>query len=162
MSSIFFSSSNDEDEDEVNSELSIFTEACQAAYEASKPKIQRTLVERDRYGAHDRLVAAYFSEHPQYGETKFRQRFRMSQRLFTRIVREVTDAFPFFQQTNDCTGKVGATTARDSLLIFCRVIMNLYGEAFLRKPTYNDMEKLYVRHDEKHGFRGMLGSNDCI
>nr|GEW13812.1 protein ALP1-like [Tanacetum cinerariifolium] len=27
-------------------------------------KKQRTLVEKDRYGAHDRLVAAYFSEHP--------------------------------------------------------------------------------------------------
>ncbi|GJY67992.1 gag-pol polyprotein [Tanacetum coccineum] len=105
-----------DDEDEVNSELAIFTEACQAAYEASKPKVHRTTVERDRYGAHDRLVMAYFSEQPQYDEATF----------------------------------------RDNV-----VIMNLYGEEFLRKPTYTDIEKLYAYHNEKHGFPGMLRSIDC-
>ncbi|GJR56230.1 ALP1-like protein [Tanacetum coccineum] len=54
-----------------------------------------------------------------------------------------------------------STTARDSLRIFCKVIMNLNGEEFLRKPTYTDMKKLYVHHDEKHGFPEMLGSIDC-
>ncbi|GJY44573.1 ALP1-like protein [Tanacetum coccineum] len=169
---------------EVNSELVMFTEACQAAYEASKPKVQRTPVERDRYGAHDRLVMACFSEHPQYDEATFRERFRMSRRLFTKIVREVNDASHFFQQRDDCTGQrgisslmkctsairqmaygsvpdsldeylqMGATTARKSLQNFCKVVMNLYGEEFLRKPTYTDMEKLYAYHDEKHGFLG--------
>ncbi|GJU37875.1 ALP1-like protein [Tanacetum coccineum] len=57
--------------------------------------------------------------------------------------------------------QMGATTARDSLRNFCKVIMNLYGEEFLRKPTYTEMEKLYAHHDEKHGFPGMLGSIDC-
>ncbi|GKC62213.1 hypothetical protein Tco_1089811 [Tanacetum coccineum] len=160
MSSGLFLFSSLDDEDEVTSELTIFTEACQAAYEASKPKVLRNPVESDRYGAHDRLVMAYFSDHPQYDESTFRERFRMSRRLFTKIVREVTDAFPFFQQTNDCTGKVnisslmkctsairqmayrvvpdsldkylqmGATTTRDFLRNFCKVIMNLYGEDF--------------------------------
>ncbi|GKC61834.1 ALP1-like protein [Tanacetum coccineum] len=189
-SDLFFYTSSD-DEDEVNSELAVFTEACQAAYEASKPKVHRTPVERDHYGAHDRLVMAYFSEHPQYDEATFRERFRMSRRLFTKIVREVTDASHFFQERYDCTGQrsisalmkctsairqmaygavpdsldeylqMGATTARDSLRIFCKVIMNLYGEEFLRKPTYTDIEKLYAYHNEKHGFPGMLGSIDC-
>ncbi|GKE18813.1 ALP1-like protein [Tanacetum coccineum] len=169
----------------------MFTKACQAAYEASKPKVQRTPVERDRYGAHDCLVMSYFSEHLQYDEATFRDRFRMSRILFTKIVREVTDASHFFQQTDDCTGQrgisslmkctfvirqlaygsvpdsldeylqIGATTARKSLQIFCKVIMNLRGEEFLRKSTYTDIEKLYARHDEKHGFLGMLGSIDC-
>ncbi|GJZ19040.1 ALP1-like protein [Tanacetum coccineum] len=40
--------------------------------------------------------------------------------------------------------------------------MNLYGEEFLRKLTYTNMEKLYAHHDEKHEFPGMLGSIDCI
>ncbi|GJV52790.1 ALP1-like protein [Tanacetum coccineum] len=57
--------------------------------------------------------------------------------------------------------EMGATTARDSLRIFCMIIMNLYGEEFLRNPTYTDMEKLYAYHDKKHGFPGMLGSIDC-
>nr|GEV03418.1 protein ALP1-like [Tanacetum cinerariifolium] len=42
-----------------------------------------------------------------------------------------------------------------------KVIMNLYGEEFLGKPTYTDMEKLYAHHDEKHGFLRMLESIDC-
>ncbi|GJV51223.1 ALP1-like protein [Tanacetum coccineum] len=179
-SNLFFDTSSD-DEDEVNSELAMFMEACQAAYEASKPKVHRTTVERDRYGAHDRLVMAYFFEQPQYDEATFRERFRMSRRLFTKIVREVTDASQFFQERYDCTGQcsisalmkctsairqlaygcvpdsldeylqMGATTSRDSLRIFCKVIMNLYGEEFLRKPTYTDIEKLYAYHNEKHG-----------
>nr|GEV63983.1 retrovirus-related Pol polyprotein from transposon TNT 1-94 [Tanacetum cinerariifolium] len=172
-------------------ELDVFTEACQAAYEASKSKIYRTPVERDHYGAHDRLVMMYFSEHPQYDEATFRERFRMSRRLLTKIVQEVTDASPFFHERYDCTGQrsisalmkctfairqmayravpysldeylqMGATTARDSLRIFCKVIMNLYGEDFLRNQTYTDIEKLYAYHNEKHGFSGMLGSIDC-
>ncbi|GKE48405.1 putative nuclease HARBI1 [Tanacetum coccineum] len=57
--------------------------------------------------------------------------------------------------------QMGATTARDSLRLFCKAIMELYGEEFLRKPTYTDMKKLYAHHGEKHGFFGMLGSIDC-
>nr|GEY80894.1 protein ALP1-like [Tanacetum cinerariifolium] len=188
-SDLFFYTSSD-DKEEFNSELAMFTEVCQAAYEASKPKVQRTQVERDRYGAHDRLVMAYFYEHPQYDKATFRERFRMSRKLFTKIVREVTDASHFFQQRDYCTGQrgisslmkctfvirqmayrfvhdsldeylqMGATTARKSLQIFCKVVMNLYGEEFLRKPTYTDMEKLYSYHDEKHEF-SEISRVDC-
>ncbi|GJX83477.1 putative nuclease HARBI1 [Tanacetum coccineum] len=56
--------------------------------------------------------------------------------------------------------QMGATTARKSLQMFCKAIMELYGEEFLRKPTYTNMKKLYAYHEEKHGFSGMLGSID--
>nr|GEZ72019.1 reverse transcriptase domain-containing protein [Tanacetum cinerariifolium]GEZ73826.1 reverse transcriptase domain-containing protein [Tanacetum cinerariifolium] len=105
-SDLFFNTSSD-DEDEVNSELAIFTEVCQTSYEASKPKVHRTSVQRDRYYARDRLAMAYFSEHPQYDEATFRERFRMSRRLFTKIIREVTEASHFFQQRDDCAGHHG-------------------------------------------------------
>ena len=39
--------------------------------------------------------------------------------------------------------------------------MQIYGPEFLRKPTVIDIEKLYLHHEEKHGFSGMLGSLDC-
>ncbi|GKB04343.1 ALP1-like protein [Tanacetum coccineum] len=147
----------------------MFTEACQAAYEASKPKVQRNPVERDRYGAHDRLVMAYFSEHPQYDEPTFRKRFRMSRRLFTKIVREVTDASLFFQQTNDCTEKVGISALRKCTFAIRQMAYGAFPDSldeylqmeFLRKPTYTDMEKIYAYHDEKHGFPRMLGSIGC-
>ncbi|GJZ02640.1 ALP1-like protein [Tanacetum coccineum] len=86
------------------------TKAFQTAYEALNPKVHRTSIQRDRYSAHDRLVMAYFSKHTQYDEATFRERFRMSRRLFTKIVREVTDAFRFFQQRDDCVGHHGIST----------------------------------------------------
>ncbi|GJT28677.1 hypothetical protein Tco_0908952 [Tanacetum coccineum] len=69
-SDLFFTSS--EDEDEVNNELAMFTEVCQAAYEASNLKVQQTSIERDRYDAHDHLVVTYFSAHPRKRLTKTR------------------------------------------------------------------------------------------
>nr|GEV76829.1 RNA-directed DNA polymerase, eukaryota, reverse transcriptase zinc-binding domain protein [Tanacetum cinerariifolium] len=57
--------------------------------------------------------------------------------------------------------QMGAITSRKSLQMFCKTIMELYGEDFLRKLTYTDMEKLYAHHDEKHGFLGMFGNIDC-
>ncbi|GJU55553.1 ALP1-like protein [Tanacetum coccineum] len=58
--------------------------------------------------------------------------------------------------------QMGATTTRDCLVFFCKAIMELYGEEFLHKPTYNDIENLYARHDEKHGYPGMIGSINSI
>ncbi|GJU80784.1 putative nuclease HARBI1 [Tanacetum coccineum] len=151
-SDLFFYTSSD-DEDEVNSELAMFTEACQAAYEASKPKLQRTPVERDCYGAHDRLVMVYFFEHPQYDEATFPWYFIIDECTFA--IRQM--AYGAVPDSLDENLQMGATTACKSLQIFCKVIMNLYGEEFLRKPTYTDMEKLYAYHNEKHGFPGMGG-----
>nr|GFB26675.1 hypothetical protein [Tanacetum cinerariifolium] len=51
--------------------------------------------------------------------------------------------------------QIGATTARRCLKMFCRAIMEFYGEEFLRKPTYTDMEKLYAHHEEKLEFPRM-------
>ncbi|GKE78811.1 hypothetical protein Tco_1544931 [Tanacetum coccineum] len=48
--------------------------------------------------------------------------------------------------------RMGETIARDSLRLFCKAIMELYGDEFLRKPAYIDMKKLYAHHEEKHGF----------
>ncbi|GKE42859.1 ALP1-like protein, partial [Tanacetum coccineum] len=135
---LFFGSSLD-DEDEVDSELTFFTEAYTSAIEASKQKRTRNQVERDHYGAHDHLVAAYFSEHPQYDEATFRTRFRMSRRLFMCLVQEISDHYPYFQVRRDCQMaygtvpdalekylQMGATTARDNLVHFCYAVMELY------------------------------------
>ncbi|GKA23745.1 hypothetical protein Tco_0709778 [Tanacetum coccineum] len=157
---LFFYPSSD-DEDEANNELALFKEACSAVIQSSKPKIPRNQVDIDCYGAHDRLVAAYFSEHPQYDETTFYTRYRMSQTLFPRIVQEITYHYPYFLLRLDCTGKIGisalvkctfaicqmayatipdalneylqmgATTARDNLVHLCTAVIELYGKEFL-------------------------------
>ncbi|GKA60533.1 ALP1-like protein [Tanacetum coccineum] len=57
--------------------------------------------------------------------------------------------------------QMGATTTCKCLQLFCKAVMELYGEEFLQKPTYIDMEKLYSYHEENHEFPRMLGSIDC-
>nr|GEY04664.1 hypothetical protein [Tanacetum cinerariifolium] len=109
-SELFFSSSDDEDE--VNSELDMFTEVGISS-----------------------LMKCTFA-----------------------IRQMAYEAFP--DALNEYL-QMGATTARKSLQMFCKAIMELYSEEFLRKPTYTDMEKIYAHHDEKHGFPRMLGSIDC-
>ncbi|GJT55947.1 ALP1-like protein [Tanacetum coccineum] len=183
-----------DDEAEVNSlDFNFFKDAA-LLIQASTSTIRRNPrnhIVRNRHGAHDRLVKAYFAEELLYDDYFFRKRFRMSRPLFTRIVRDLTDNCPFFQQGYDAVGKAGISalvkctsavrqlaygavpdaldeylqigdkTSRDCLMAFCNGVMELYGKEFLRKPTQTDVEKLYAFHEEKHGFPGMFGSIDC-
>nr|GEY25272.1 reverse transcriptase domain-containing protein [Tanacetum cinerariifolium] len=59
----------------------------------------RNIVHRDRYGAHDRLVTAFFSEHMVYDEYKFQKTFQMSRTLFNSIVQELTGYIRNFLKT---------------------------------------------------------------
>ncbi|XP_071695369.1 uncharacterized protein [Rutidosis leptorrhynchoides] len=43
----------------------------------------------------------------------------------------------------------------------CKCIIDIYGREYLRKPNATDIARLYSAHEEKHGFKGMLGSIDC-
>ncbi|GJY51040.1 hypothetical protein Tco_0441887 [Tanacetum coccineum] len=183
-----------DDETEVNSLLSDFLIDVALVIQASTPtiqKYQRSYMPRDRYGAHDRLVLAYFAKKPFYNAYLFRKRFRMNRSLFTRIVRDLSANCPYFQEGCDAVGKagisalvkctsairqlayaavpdsldeylqIGEKTSRDCLMHFCNGVIELYGEEYLRRPTQTDVEKLYAFHENKHGFPGMIGSIDC-
>ncbi|GJX43725.1 ALP1-like protein [Tanacetum coccineum] len=183
-----------DDETEVNSLLSGFLIDAALVIQASTPtiqKYQRSYMPRDRYGAHDRLVLAYFAKKPFYNAYLFRKRFRMNRSLFTRIVRDLSANCPYFQEGCDAVGKagisalvkctsairqlayaavpdsldeylqIGEKTSRDCLMHFCNGVIELYGEEYLRRPTQTDVEKLYAFHENKHGFPGMIGSIDC-
>uniref|UniRef100_A0A251VHS3 Putative harbinger transposase-derived protein n=1 Tax=Helianthus annuus TaxID=4232 RepID=A0A251VHS3_HELAN len=52
-------------------------------------------------------------------------------------------------------------TTRDTLEHFCYGICQLYGKRYLRNPTWNDLQKIYEVHLEKHGIPSMIGSLDC-
>ncbi|XP_071686956.1 uncharacterized protein [Rutidosis leptorrhynchoides] len=41
-------------------------------------------------------------------------------------------------------------------------ILELYVDEYLRKPTSSDIARMYSAHEEKHSFKGMLGSIDCM
>ena len=61
----------------------------------------RTYVRRDRVAAEDTLMSDYFVDDPKYNEDIFRDRFRMSKRLFLKIVHDVSERFEFFQEGYD-------------------------------------------------------------
>ncbi|KAJ9557437.1 hypothetical protein OSB04_012051 [Centaurea solstitialis] len=81
----------------------------------------------------EKLVHDYFSDDPVYDDENFKRRFRMNRRLYIRIVADFEREFDFFKQMRK----------------------------YLRKPTANDVHKLYVLHEQRHGLPGMLGSVDC-
>ncbi|XP_071726768.1 protein ALP1-like [Rutidosis leptorrhynchoides] len=45
---------------------------------------------------------------------------------------------------------------------FCKCTIHLYKERYMRSPNAYDVERLYSKHEEKHGFKDMLGSTDCM
>ncbi|GJT29356.1 ALP1-like protein isoform X1 [Tanacetum coccineum] len=58
--------------------------------------------------------------------------------------------------------QISEHTARDCLLQFKKCIIDLYLSKYLRKPTLEDVEKIYTQHEDAHGFPIMLGSIDYL
>ncbi|GJS50605.1 ALP1-like protein isoform X1 [Tanacetum coccineum] len=194
MNSYTFMGLDDVEEgEEVNSRKKSFIKRAIAYIKIRRQAIRmtRNSITRDHSGAHERLVAAFFSKDPMYDATRFRKMFRMARPLFNQIVNEVTNHDAFFCNNVDYTRKEGIsalikctsairqlsygvnagfldeymqisdTTSRTTLDHFVQAVMDIYGPKYLRKPTVTDIEKLYRHHEEKHGFSGMLGSLDC-
>jgi predicted ATP-grasp superfamily ATP-dependent carboligase len=74
---------------------------------SSSRRRTRKYINRDREGAHQRLVADYFAEEPQYSDAMFRRRFRMRRHVFLRIVNALGSWSPYFTQRVDCTKRPG-------------------------------------------------------
>ncbi|GJS12770.1 ALP1-like protein [Tanacetum coccineum] len=173
----------------VHRDMNFFCKALSFLICLPQPKRQkRTNIDRDHYGAHDRLVEAYFSEHLMFSAKTFEESFRMRRKLFTSIVEEVTIHCKYFREKKNYTGRVcisplfkctsaihqltydnipdardeylqmGEATSRLSLEQICRPIMEIFGQEYLRSPTITNIEKLYAHHEQTHMFLGMLGS----
>ncbi|XP_071728321.1 uncharacterized protein [Rutidosis leptorrhynchoides] len=57
--------------------------------------------------------------------------------------------------------KIGEKTVALCLENFCQCVFHLFARQYLRKPTAEDIARLYNFHAQKHGLPGMLGSIDC-
>jgi hypothetical protein len=138
-----------------------------------------------------RLYNGYFAENPKFTESQFRRRFRMSRRLFLRIANTVKAHNPYFKQRTDALGvlglsclqkvtaahrilaygipadltdeylRIGETTAIESLRAFVKAIVEVFDDWYLRAPNEADICRL-LSIGEQRGFRGMLGSIDCM
>ncbi|XP_022039929.1 uncharacterized protein LOC110942457 [Helianthus annuus] len=141
---------------------------------------RRRYIERQREVGHETLMADYFVEDLKYNEDIFRHRFRMSKRLFLKIVSDVEENDSWFQEALDVRGRKGFTslqkvtsaikqlatgntpdendeylhmaerTFRECLEYFCDTVCKIYAPEFLRRPTSHDMALLYKAHEEKH------------
>ncbi|GKF47749.1 hypothetical protein Tco_0137551 [Tanacetum coccineum] len=83
-----------EEGEEVNSRKKSFIKRAIAYIKIRRHanRMTRNSITRDRSGAHERLVAAFFSKDPMYDATRFRKMFRMARPLFNQIVNECTSA----------------------------------------------------------------------
>ncbi|XP_020243470.1 uncharacterized protein LOC109821719 [Asparagus officinalis] len=142
------------------------------------------VINRGREEGNSRLYHDYFSDNPIYGANLFRRRFRMHKSLFLRIVEAVREHDNFFVQKMDGVGKLGLSilqrvtsafcmlaygTSADStdeyvrigesttnvcLKRFCRTIVEVYGDEYLRTPNVDDYckrVKKEVFQEYRHG-----------
>lgn len=123
------------------------------------------VIHRDRENAHRNLFSDYFSENPLYDERDFNRRFRMSKRLFLHIVEAVKQHDNYFTQRHIASGrmglstlqkvtagfrilvygmpadatyeyiKIGESTTIECMKRFCRAIIKVFSELYLRSPT---------------------------
>ncbi|XP_073154148.1 uncharacterized protein [Henckelia pumila] len=148
------------------------------------------VINRDRLAADQRLFADYFSESSMYNESMFKRHFRMSHRLFLRIMESVEKHDNYFVQKVDGLGrpglsphqkitaalrilaygtsanstdeyiKIDESTAIEILKRFCRAMVEVFGDWYLRSPNTEDIERILLIGKQR-GFLGMLGSLDC-
>ncbi|XP_057811846.1 uncharacterized protein LOC131026090 [Salvia miltiorrhiza] len=148
--------------------------------------------DRERERGHDRLVRDYSCDEPIYDGDLFRCRFQMRRDLFVKIVDATSNYSPFFTLRQDATGRnglsplqkctaairqlayaapgdsldeymrMGESTALECLHEFCRSMIAVCGDRYLRTPNAANTERLLQMHEERHGFPGMLRSLDCM
>lgn len=151
----------------------------------------RRFIERDHGEGHQRLVADFFSEDPDYNEKLFRTRYRMRRPLFLRIVCALGEWSPYFTKRTDicyrqglsplqkCTAairmlsrgcpadavdeyvQIGQSTAMECLERFAEGVIDKFGGEYLRDPTSVDLQRL-LQIGEDCGFPGMLGTIGCM
>ncbi|XP_071728199.1 uncharacterized protein [Rutidosis leptorrhynchoides] len=130
--------------------------------EASNSRFPRSRVyiARDREDAALRLYNDYFSETPmERPDATGRQSLTILQKC-TAAIRQM--AYGTTTDLFDEYIKIGEKTAALCLDYFCKCVFHLFAREYLRKPTAEDIARLYNFHAQKHGLPGILGSIDCM
>ncbi|KAK2664863.1 hypothetical protein Ddye_003437 [Dipteronia dyeriana] len=112
----------------------------------------------------------------------FRRRFRMGRNLFLYVVNVVEARDNYFVQRRDAMGrlvvyqmlayvlpadatnkyiKIGESTTIESIKKFCRVVVEVFAQQYLRSPNADDVARL-LRIGKHRGFPGILVTQDCM
>ncbi|XP_059288995.1 uncharacterized protein LOC132042487 [Lycium ferocissimum] len=99
-------------------------------------------------------------------DTYFEQHADAMGRFGLSIVQKITAVFRMLAyglpaDATDEYVKIRESTAIESMKRFCRAIVEVFGQPYLRSPTANDVARL-LHIGEQRGFPGMLGSLDCM
>ncbi|KAK1615343.1 hypothetical protein QYE76_020860 [Lolium multiflorum] len=151
----------------------------------------RNHIQRNRLLGHEQLMEDYFAEVPTYPPHLFHRRYLMRRSLFVRIVKAGEANSNYFKQLRNAIGvmgfsafqkisaamrliaygihadytdeylRIGEDTTSESVRMFARLIIKLFGSTYLRAPNEDDTKRL-MEINEKTGWSGMLGSLDCL
>ncbi|XP_062179251.1 uncharacterized protein LOC133883875 [Phragmites australis] len=121
---------------------------------------------------HNRLYNDYFADSSVYPDYIFRRRFKMKRDLYCKIVKEVEDHDPWFQQRRNAAGelglsslqkvtatfrmlaydapadsldeclRLGESTIIESMRRFVRAIVEVFGDEYIRAPNEEDTARL--------------------
>ncbi|KAL5806110.1 hypothetical protein ACOSQ4_028843 [Xanthoceras sorbifolium] len=105
------------------------------------------------------LWADYFAENPRYNEDGLGRLGLSSFQKITSVFRMLAYGVP--ADSTDEYIKIGESTAIESMKRFCRAVVEVFGERYLRSPNAYDVARL-LQIGEERGFPGMLGSLDCM
>jgi hypothetical protein len=57
--------------------------------------------------------------------------------------------------------RMSETTCLETMYMFCKAVIAVFSEVYLREPTVDDTARL-LSINEAMGFPGMIGSIDCM
>ncbi|KAI3459960.1 hypothetical protein Pfo_016623 [Paulownia fortunei] len=116
------------------------------------------VINREQKKADRNLFNNYFAENPCYNEAMFRRRYRMSRNLFLRIVRQwkvvTVLAYGIAADATDEYIKIEESTVIERLKRFCRAIVEVFADRYLRAPNANDVSRL-LHGGKQRGFPGI-------
>ncbi|XP_047943194.1 uncharacterized protein LOC125190036 [Salvia hispanica] len=138
-------------------------EEAAAVARVPRPIRRRTYVPREHDVAHKRLFADYFSDNPRWGPN-FREDGIGGRPGLTPLHKCTVAIRRFAYGTwRICSNEylhVGDTTGRECLKKFCKLVVEAFGDTYLRCPTADDCQSLMRMHETVHGFPVILGSID--